>query len=285
MEGKKALVVGAGQPPHEVVGNGRAISLMLAREGAEVCAVDREKDRADATSEQIVAEGGRAHALVADITEPDDCAALVREAHATMGRIDALVNVVGGSYGDTNAVELDLDGWQLVMDLNLRGTWLTCRAAVPIMQEQGGGAITNISSVGSRTGGRFFAYSVSKAGVNALTHFLAVQYAPFGVRCNVVLPSWILTPHAMEGLVRGGVAADEGAVAERGRRSVPLGRMGTAWDVANAVLFLSSDESSFITGLEMPVDGGTLSIIGRYDGPPAMATTTPADAHTTRGAR
>jgi NAD(P)-dependent dehydrogenase (short-subunit alcohol dehydrogenase family) len=233
-----------------------------------VCAVDRDKDRAAATVEQIIAENGRAHAIVADVTKSEDCAALVLEAHATMGRIDALVNVVGGSPGDASPLDLDLDGWQHIMDLNLRGTWLVSRAAVPIMKECGGGAITNISSVGSRaSGGNFFGYSISKAGVNALTHFFAVQYAPYGIRCNVILPSWILTPHAMEGLVRGGITTGEDAIEERGRQSVPLGRMGTAWDVANAVLFLSSDESSFITGLEMPVDGGTLSIIGRYQAP------------------
>jgi NAD(P)-dependent dehydrogenase (short-subunit alcohol dehydrogenase family) len=271
MEGKRVLVVGAGQPPHEVMGNGRAISLLLAREGAEVCAVDVEKDRADATVEEIGAEGGRAHRIVADVTVPDDCASLVREARETMGGIDALVNVVGGSPGDANPLELDPQHWQHIIDLNLRATWLTCRAVVPIMQDQGGGAITNISSVGSRaSGGTFFAYSIAKSGVNALTHFFAVQYAPFGIRCNVVLPAWVLTPHALEGLVRGGVEPDEEAIKERGRRSVPLGRMGTAWDVANAVLFLSSDESSFVTSLELPVDGGTLSIIGRYQGPPGQ---------------
>jgi NAD(P)-dependent dehydrogenase (short-subunit alcohol dehydrogenase family) len=260
--------VGAGQPPHEVVGNGRAISLRLAREGAEVCAVDLVEERAEVTVEQIIAEGGRAHAIVADIMRPGDCVSLVRQAHEVMGGIDVLVNVVGGSVGDANPLELDPKDWQRVMDLNLRGTWLTSREVVPIMQAQGGGAITNTSSVGSRTGGgNFFAYSISKSGVNALTHFFAVQCAPFGIRCNVVLPAWILTPHAVEGLVRGGIAADEESIDERGRRSVPLGRMGTAWDLANAVLFLSSDESSFITGLEMPVDGGTLWIIGRYEGP------------------
>jgi NAD(P)-dependent dehydrogenase (short-subunit alcohol dehydrogenase family) len=268
MEGKRALVVGAGQPPHEVLGNGRAISLLLAREGAAVCAVDCVSDRAESTVEQITAEGGRAYALTADITDPADCSDIVRDAREAMGGIDALINVVGGSIGDANPIDLDIANWQQIFDLNLRGTWLTSRAVVPIMREQGAGAITNISSVGSRaSGANFFAYSVSKSGVNALTHFFAVQYAPVGIRCNVILPSWILTPHAVEGLVRGGVAADEEAIKERGRRSVPLGRMGTAWDVASAVLFLSSDESSFITGLEMPVDGGTLAIVGRYESP------------------
>lgn len=269
MEGKKALVVGAGQPPHDVVGNGRAISLLLAREGAEVCAVDRETDRATATVDAITAEGGTAHPLVADVMDPEQCAGLVRDAHQQMGRIDAIVNVVGGSYGDSNLVDLDVDGWQQVMDLNLRAAWLIGRAAVPIMKDQGGGAITYISSIGSKAlGGRFFSYGVAKAGVNALTTALAAQYAPYGIRCNAILPAWVLTPHAMEGLTRGGIADNDEAIRERGRRGVPLGRMGTAWDVANAALFLSSDEASFITGLEMPVDGGTLTMVGRYDGPP-----------------
>ena len=262
---KRALVVGAGQPVHEALGNGRAISLLL-REGAHVSAADSEADRAQATVDAIVSEGGRADAIVGDVTVPADCDHLVTHADRIMGGIDILVNVVGGSPGDADALDLDIAAWQHITDLNLRGTWLTSRAVVPIMQALGGGAITNISSVGSRTGGgNFFAYNVAKAGVNALTRYFAVQYAPFGIRCNVILPSWILTPHAVEGLVRGGIAVDEDAVRERGRRSVPLGRMGTAWDVAHSVLFLSSDEAGFITALEMPVDGGTLAIIGRYE--------------------
>jgi len=274
MEGKKAVVVGAGQPPHELVGNGRAIAVRLAREGAEVCAVDREKDRAEETVKQILAEGGRAHAIVADIGDPADCARLVEESHAVMGRIDALVNNVGTSQGDANPLELDPADWQQIMDVNLRGMWLTSREVVPLMQEQGGGAITNISTVGSRTGGgSLFAYSVSKSGVNALTHFFAVSYAPVGIRCNAVLPAWIATPHSMEGLVRAGHAPNPEHILQQGHRFVPLGRMGRASDVANAALFLSSDESSFITGLEVPVDGGTLAMIGRYVRPETVSST------------
>lgn len=269
MEGKKVVVVGAGQPPHEVIGNGRAISLLLAREGAEIWAVDREEDRAKAVVDEIAAGGGRAHVAVADVMDPDACDSLIADAHSTMGRIDALVNVVGGSQGDGNPVDLDVEGWQQVMDLNLRSAWLLGRAVVPIMKEQAGGAITYISSIGSKAlGGRFFSYGVAKAGVNALTQSLAARYAPYGIRCNAILPAWVLTPHAMEGLVRGGIAVDDDAIRERGRRSVPLGRMGTAWDVAYAALYLSSDESNFVTGLELPVDGGTLTMVGRYQGPP-----------------
>ena len=268
MQGKKAVVVGAGQPPNELLGNGRAIAELLAREGAEVCAVDRDAERAQATVKKIIAEGGKAHVIIADVGNPDDCARLVAESHAAMGRIDALVNNVGINHGDGDPLKLELAGWQRIMDVNLRSMWLTSRAVVPIMQKQGGGAITNISTVGSRTGGGpLFAYSISKAGVNALTHFFAVSYAHLNIRCNAVLPAWVLTPHSIAGLVNAGLAVNQAEIMERGSRSVPLGRMGNAMDVANAVLYLSSDESNFTTGLEVPVDGGTLAIIGQYARP------------------
>jgi NAD(P)-dependent dehydrogenase (short-subunit alcohol dehydrogenase family) len=269
MEGKKALVVGAGQPPHELLGNGRAIAMFLAREGAEVCAVDRDPERAEATVDIISKAGGKARAIIADVGKPDDCSRLVEEAYGAMGRIDALVNNVGINHVDADPLTLDVDGWQLLMDVNLRAQWLTSRAAVPFMRKHGGGAITNISTVGSRTaGGRLFGYSISKAGVNALTHFFAVQFAPDNIRCNAVLPSWVLTPHSIEGLTRHGVVANPEDLIKNGARFVPLGYMGSADDVANAVLFLSSDEARFTTGLEVPVDGGALSIIGRYEKAP-----------------
>ena len=270
MEGRKAVVVGAGQPRHEQMGNGRAIALTLAREGAEVCAVDREADRAEETVELIRAAGGTAHVIVADVSQPDDCARIIAEGAAAMGRIDTLCNNVGASHCDADPLELDVAGWQELMDINLRATWLTSRAVVPIMRDNGGGAITNTSTVGSIVGGgNLFAYSISKAGVNAVTHFFAVEYAQWGIRCNAILPSWILTPHSLVGLERAGVIANAQQLIDHGANAVPLGRMGTAWDVANAALFLSSDESGFTTGLEVPVDGGTLSIIGRYARPEA----------------
>jgi NAD(P)-dependent dehydrogenase (short-subunit alcohol dehydrogenase family) len=266
MEGKKAVVVGAGQPHHHLLGNGRAIAELFAREGAEVCAVDMHKDRAEETVASIEAAGGTAHAVVADIGNPDDCAGLIAESHAAMGRIDVLVNNVGVNHGDRGPLDLDVAGWQEIFDINLRAMWLTSKAVVPQMKDQGGGAITNISTVGSRAaGGPLFAYSISKAGVNALTHFLAVEFAPFNIRCNAILPGFIATPHSMEGLVQAGVAISEDEILQRMHQRVPLGRMGTAMDVANAALFLSCDESNFTTGLEVPVDGGTLSVIGRYE--------------------
>jgi NAD(P)-dependent dehydrogenase (short-subunit alcohol dehydrogenase family) len=265
MQGKKAVVVGAGQPQHELLGNGRAIAEVLAREGAEVCAIDMFADRAEETAKRIEAAGGVAHALQADISDPADCARLIADSHAAMGRIDVLVNNVGVNHGDGPVLELEPDGWQEIFDINLRGMWLTSKAVVPLMKEQGGGAITNISTVGSRAvGGRLFAYSISKSGVNALTHFLAVEFAPANIRCNAILPAFIATPHSMEGLVQAGVALSEQEIMDRMHERVPLGRMGTAMDVANAALFLSSDEANFITGLEVPVDGGILAQVGQY---------------------
>jgi NAD(P)-dependent dehydrogenase (short-subunit alcohol dehydrogenase family) len=262
MDGKKAVVVGAGQPTHELLGNGRAIATVLAREGAEVCAVDRDADRAEATVAEIVAAGGKAHAVVADISKSADCARLVQESHEKLGRIDAFVNNVGMNAGDADPVHLTEEVWQQIMDVNLRGTWLTSKAVIPIMQAQEGGSITNISSIAARVGGNRLAYGVSKAGVNALTHAIAVNYAAWGIRCNSVMPAWIATPHAMEGMISAGTSANEDEVMALGSRLAPLGHMGTAMDIANAVLYLSCDEGAFVTGLDLPVDGGALSVIG-----------------------
>jgi NAD(P)-dependent dehydrogenase (short-subunit alcohol dehydrogenase family) len=267
MAGKRVVVVGAGQPTSELLGNGRAIAALLARQGAEVCAVDRDTGRAADTARLIADEGGNVHVITADTSRPDDCARIADEAKAAMGRIDVLVNNVGVNHGDDRPIDLSEDGWQQIMDINLRGTWLTSRAVVPVMQAHGGGAITNISSIGARTGGGpLFAYSVSKAGVEAMTRFFAIEYAPSGVRCNSVLPAWIATAHSVEGLREAGIATED-QFDDFGRRSNPLGRMGTAMDVANAVLYLSSDEASFVTGAHLPVDGGALTVVGRYQRP------------------
>jgi NAD(P)-dependent dehydrogenase (short-subunit alcohol dehydrogenase family) len=268
MEDKKAVVVGAGQIPSELVGIGRAIAELFAREGAEVCVVDRVLERAEDTVKEISAKGGRAHAISADVGSPADCARIIDEASVAMGRIDALVNNVATEEGDGDPLELEVDGWQRIMDVNLRAMWLTSRAVIPLMKEQGGGTIVNTSSAGSRTGGgRLFAYGMSKAGVDALTHKLAFAFAPWGIRCNSVLPAWVATQHSMEGLIQAGVVKSEDEVEALARRSNPLGRFGTAWDVAYTVLFLSSDESSHITGQSIPVDGGALSSIGAFQRP------------------
>jgi NAD(P)-dependent dehydrogenase (short-subunit alcohol dehydrogenase family) len=270
MEGKKALVVGAGQLDieTELIGNGRAIATRFAHEGAEVCAVDLVEARAQATVDEIAASGGKGHVIVADVSAPDDCDRLVREAHEAMGRVDVLVNVVGVNDRDGTPLDLQTESWHRIMDTNVRAMWLTSKAVIPLMMEQGGGVITNISSAGSKTGGtKLFAYALSKAGVNELSHFIAVAYAPWNIRCNAVLPMFVATPHGLEGLQEAGFIEDEAEYLELGSASVPLGRMGDAHDVENAVLFLSSDEANFITGIELPVDGGGLAIVGQYRRP------------------
>jgi len=252
------------------MGNGRAIATLLAREGAEVCAVDAVQARAEETVAEISRAGGHAHVIVADVTSPDDCARLVTEGEAAMGRIDVLVHNVGVNRGDGDPLTLDEAGWHSIMDANLRSMWLIARAVVPLMQAQRSGAITNISSIASRIGGGpLLAYAVSKAGVEALTHALAVDFAPWGIRANTVIPGRIDTPHSMEGhhwrADAGGPSRDE-VVASAGR-FVPLGRIGTAWDVAPAVVFLSSDDAGYITGVHLPVDGGATAIVGSYQRP------------------
>src|SRR4029079_19289546 len=181
MEGKKTLVVVAGQLENDtLVGIGRAIATRFAREGAEVCAVDFVEERARATVDQITDEGGDAHLIVADVSSSADCARLARGAHAHMGCIDVLVNVVGINDRDGTPLDLQEASWHRIMDTNVKGMWLTSRAVIPLMKENGGGAITNISSAGSKAvGGKLFAYAMSKGSVNDLTHFLAASYAPW----------------------------------------------------------------------------------------------------------
>jgi NAD(P)-dependent dehydrogenase (short-subunit alcohol dehydrogenase family) len=272
MAGRKAVVVGAGQPESDLLGNGRAIALTLAREGAEICAVDLYPERAEATAELIRKAGGKAHVIIADVGNVDDCIRLVEESYSTMGRIDALVNNVAMNHVDADPLNLTVDGWQQMMDVNLRSQWLTSKTVVPLMRKHGGGAITNISTIGSKTaGGKMFAYAMSKSGVNKLTHFFAASYAEDNIRCNAVLPAFVLTPHSVEGLTRHGWTPSREELERTGAQNVPMGRLGSAQDVANAVLFLSCDESAFITGLEVPVDGGTLTVVGRYSRPAPAA--------------
>lgn len=273
MEGRKAVVVGAGQPESDLLGNGRAIALYLAREGAEVSCVDRDVTRAEATAEIIFQAGGKAHVVTADVGNADDCVRLIEESARLLGGIDTLVNNVAINHVDAEPLSLTVEGWQLMMDVNLRSQWLTSRTVIPFMRKAGRGAITNISTIGSKTlGGRMFAYAISKAGVNALTHFFATSFAADNIRCNAVLPAWVLTPHSIEGLTRHGWTPSREELERTGVNNVPMHRMGDAEDVAAAVLFLSSDEAGFITGLEVPVDGGALQMVGRYVRPqPAQA--------------
>lgn len=262
LRGRAALVVGGGQTPGETIGNGRAISLLLAREGAAVAVADRILGRAEETVAEIDAAGGRAVAVESDVTSGSDCEAMVAATTEAFGSLDVLVNNVGIGGHDGGPVSLTEDVWDRIHDVNLKSMYLVCKHALPVMRDQGSGAIVNISSVAATCSTGMLAYKTSKAGVNALTHAVAMGNARHGIRANAVLPGLMDTPMAVDALADAlGVA--RATVAERRAEQVPLGqRQGTAWDVANAVAFLASDEAQFITGVALPVDGGQSARIG-----------------------
>lgn len=256
LAGKAAVVVGAGQTAGETIGNGRATALVFAREGAHVFAVDRDAASLEQTVAMIREAGGSATAHVASIGTEVVSRDVVSTAMAAMGRIDILHNNVGIGAGDAGVTSLDEHTWDRIMDVNLKAMWLLCKHALPVMRAQRAGAIVNVSSIAAVVAaGNLTAYRISKAGVNALTQSIAASNARFGIRANAVMPGLMDTPMAVDAVARAsGRSRDE--VAEARAALVPLGHQGTAWDVANAALFLASDEAAFVTGVLLPVDGG-----------------------------
>jgi NAD(P)-dependent dehydrogenase (short-subunit alcohol dehydrogenase family) len=254
LAGKAAVIAGAGQTPGETLGNGRAMALLFAREGAHVLCVDRLAERAEETAAMIVAEGGTASALAGDVSKAADCTSIVDEAVGRLGRLDILVNNVGIGGGDAPAHKLEEAAFDRILAVNLKGMWLLTKAALAAMREQHGGAIVNISSLAAKAGGIQVAYEVSKAAVNRLTTSVAQSQARYGIRCNAVQPGLMDTPMAVAGIAGASGRSAAEVRAERDAR-VPLGKMGTAWDTAYAALFLASDEAKFISGAILPVDG------------------------------
>lgn len=262
MKDKVAVVVGAGQQPGETVGNGRATAILFAREGARLLLVDINREWADGTRRAVAEQGGIAAILAADITNEEDCREIARACVAEYGRIDVLHNNVGRSEGDRETVELDAAMWDDLMATNLKGMFMTCKHVLPVMREQRSGSIVNISSTASLASRQTVAYKTSKGAVNTLTRHLAMENAPYGVRVNAILPGLMDTPMAIERRAREREVAREVIRDERNAR-IPLGqRMGTGWDVANAAVFLASDEARYITGALLPVDGGLTCRIG-----------------------
>jgi NAD(P)-dependent dehydrogenase (short-subunit alcohol dehydrogenase family) len=257
---KIAVVVGAGQGPGEGLGNGRATALLFAREGARVLAVDIDLQSAQETAALVAEDGGECVALAADVTQEATLKAAVDDAVKRWGRIDILHNNVGLSLagGDAGPLEITEAAFDGISAINLRGTVMACKHALPVMRAQRSGAIINISSIAAwATNYPTVAYKTTKAGMIAYTQQIATQNAEFGIRCNVILPGLIDTPMAVDTRARTwGKTRAEVAAARDAR--VPLRRkMGTAWDVAHAAVFLASDEASFITGVALPVDGGS----------------------------
>ncbi|MEX2394320.1 MAG: SDR family NAD(P)-dependent oxidoreductase [Actinomycetota bacterium] len=261
LEGKVAIVVGAGQTPGETIGNGRATAITFAREGAKVMLVDRRLDSAKETEKSIADEGGTSFSFEADVTKEDDCAAIIKACVDEWERVDVLHNNVGIGNRDAMIPDLDEKAWSTIFDVNLKSMYLTCKHAIPVMREQKEGAIINISSIASIAAMPLAAYKISKAGVNALTQQIAIMEARHGIRCNAILPGLMNTPMAIEAWVEAGM--DRQTIVENRDKQVPLGRkQGTGWDIANAALFLASDEARFITGVLLPVDGGQSVKVG-----------------------
>jgi NAD(P)-dependent dehydrogenase (short-subunit alcohol dehydrogenase family) len=260
--GKVAVVVGAGQTPGDTIGNGRATAVLFAREGARVVVVDRTPDAAAETVEQIESEGGEAVARTADATSEEDCRRFIDDTVTRWGRIDVLHNNVGIGTGDSSPTGIDEEAWDRILAVNLKSVVFPCKHVLPVMRGQQGGAITNVSSVGAVCFMPTVAYKTSKAGLNAYTQTLAVGNAKYGIRANVIMPGLMNTPMAIEGIAAALDIPKEELIARRDAQ-VPLrGKMGNAWDVAHAALFLASDEAGFITGAVLPVDGGQSARIG-----------------------
>ena len=258
VQGKVAVLIGGGQTAGETVGNGRATALVLAREGARVFVVDRDLESADETAEMIKERGGVASSCQADVTSEEQVEIAIKSCVEQFGRLDILHNNVGASVAlkDGSATELDADAFDQIYAVNLRGMWLPSKHALPVMREQNNGSIINISSMAVFSGSYpFVGYKTTKAAIIALTENIASANAEYSIRANTVLPGLINTPMAIEARVTAG--ADRGELVAQRDGQVPLGRkMGTGWDIANASLFLHSDEAQFITGIALRVDGG-----------------------------
>jgi NAD(P)-dependent dehydrogenase (short-subunit alcohol dehydrogenase family) len=264
MAGKVAIVTGAGSVGPGW-GNGKAAATLLARQGAKVFLIDINPEAVAETKSIIEAEGGTCATHICDMTRSADVAGMVQACVDRFKRIDILVNNVGGSApGD--AVSMTEEVWDRQIDFNLKTAFLGCKYAIPVMLEQGRGTIVNIASVaGMRndfTSGRsHVGYSASKAGVIQLSRSTAGTYAKAGIRVNTVVPGLMHTPLVEARLAKTVGGNDAQKLIDARNAVVPMGHMGTGWDVAHAVLFLASDEAGYITGTEIIVDGGLTSFM------------------------
>ena len=256
LKDKIAIVTGAGSSGPGW-GNGKATAVLYAREGAKVFAVDIRREAADETAGIIKGEGGEAEGFAADVSKSADVEAMVARCEEVFGRVDILHNNVG-VLAVGGPEELSEEIWDRHMAINVKGVFLGCKYCLPIMVKQGKGSIVNTSSIASirYTGYPSAVYNASKGAVNQLTQNIAVQYGSKGIRANCVLPGLMNTPMIREPLKDAYGAGGVDEMIRRRDAQVPMGKMGDAWDVAYASLFLASDEAKYITGAQLVVDGG-----------------------------
>ena len=259
LKDKVALVTGAGSVGPGW-GNGKATAVLFAREGACVFAVDINLEAAEETRAIIEEEGGECAAHETDVSNSGDVKEMVERCIDTYGRVDVLHNNVG-ILDVGGPVETSEESWDRVVDVNLKSMFLTCKYVLPHMEAQGGGAIVNVSSIASLRwlGIPYVSYSATKGAVNQLTQNVALQYAKKNIRANAILPGLMNTPMVHKSLSEFYAEGDVDKMIEIRDGLCPMGKMGDAWDVAYAALFLASDEAKYITATELVVDGGFTS--------------------------
>jgi NAD(P)-dependent dehydrogenase (short-subunit alcohol dehydrogenase family) len=256
LKGKVAIVTGAGSMPGPGIGTGKAIAVVMAREGARVLLVDLHPERAEETLAMIEADGGAGLVFGADATRAGECQAMVAAAVDAFGTLDILVNNIGLASVGT-VVDLTEGDWDRALDINLRTAFLSSKFAIPVMAEKGAGAIVNVASISALRGDGTAAYSAAKGGLIALTVDMAYSHGRQGIRVNALAPGHITTPMVMS-------VSGAGPRAEyMNRLRSEAGLLGTpadGWDVGWAAAFLASDEARWITGVTLPVDSGVLSV-------------------------
>lgn len=259
LEGKVALVTGAGSMKGGM-GNGKATAIRLAQEGARICALDLHLAAAEETCKLIRAEGGRAVAMAADVTQEDQVQSSITQCLSEFGQIDILQNNVG-ILKTGGAMDSTVEDWDMLVHVNMKAVFLPTKHVLPHFVDRKGGVVTNISSIAGLRylGTPYIGYNATKGSIISFTRNLAAEVAPHGIRANAILPGFIDTPMARditEQNAEDPEAIDWDALDKQRAARIPLGRVGTPWDVANAAVFLASDDASYITGTEITVDGG-----------------------------
>jgi NAD(P)-dependent dehydrogenase (short-subunit alcohol dehydrogenase family) len=256
VDGKVAIVTGAGSTPGPGVATGRATAIVMAREGARVLVADIRPDRAEETRGIIENEGGAAAVFVGDLTKAADCEAMVRATLDAFGTVDILVNNIGTAIAGS-VVETSEDDFDRVLDISLRTAFLSSKYAVPVMATKGTGAIVNIGSISGFRGGNYVGYAAAKGGMHALTIDMAYSHGRQGIRVNAIAPGHITTPLLF---ANAGQTPETNFRQRLANASGLLGTEGNGWDVAWAATFLASDEARWITGVTLPVDAGVMSV-------------------------